>query len=244
MAVNSVRAVLLAPNDNVAAAIAAVDAAVPVVVTLNSSDETVLNYFFPAEDPVRPQDSDQGPCKGFAHYPLWLSHRRRDGRYKAWRSSCIRTTCAAHCHRHRPQKRRHARFVRPIGFVGRLSTSCLPLAHTPTPRTPWRPLSPRLTCVAWKLTVLRRLRPYLARIRSGGVDPKAQPAMEQRGGLLMIDGRNAIGHYVAAEAAKAVSDSGAGNSALRIALVRNSNHFGFAGYYATSDRRAWSRSES
>ena len=40
---NSVRAVLLAPNDNVAAAIAAIDAAVPVVVTLNSPDGIVLN---------------------------------------------------------------------------------------------------------------------------------------------------------------------------------------------------------
>ncbi len=43
MAVNSVRAILLSPNDNVAAAIAAVDAAVPVMVTLNSSDEIILN---------------------------------------------------------------------------------------------------------------------------------------------------------------------------------------------------------
>src|SRR6185437_1457279 len=43
MAVNPVRAVLLAPNDNVAAAIAEVDAAGPVVVTLNSPDETVLS---------------------------------------------------------------------------------------------------------------------------------------------------------------------------------------------------------
>ncbi len=79
---------------------------------------------------------------------------------------------------------------------------------------------------------LRRLRPSLARIRSAGVDPKAQPAIEQRGALLMIDGRDAIGHYVATEAAKAVSEA-ARLSGVAIAIVRNSNHFGFAGYYAT-----------
>ena len=79
---------------------------------------------------------------------------------------------------------------------------------------------------------LRRLRPYLSRIRSGGVDPKAQPAMEQRGALIMIDGRNGIGHYVAAGATEAVS-AVAQEFGVGIALVRNSNHFGFAGYYAT-----------
>ena len=30
---------------------------------------------------------------------------------------------------------------------------------------------------------LRRLRPYIARMRTGGVDPKAQPAIEQHGRL-------------------------------------------------------------
>src|SRR5262249_17590099 len=79
---------------------------------------------------------------------------------------------------------------------------------------------------------LRRLRPYVARIRSGGVDARAQPTTEQRQALLMVDGHNAIGHYVAADAAKAVS-AAARQFGLAIALVRNSNHFGFAGYYAT-----------
>jgi LDH2 family malate/lactate/ureidoglycolate dehydrogenase len=79
---------------------------------------------------------------------------------------------------------------------------------------------------------LRRLRPYITRIRSGGVSGTAQPATEQRQALLMIDGRNAIGHYVATAAAKAVSDA-ARQFGIAIALVRNSNHFGFAGHYAT-----------
>ena len=42
MAVKSMQAILLAPNDNVAAAIDAVEAAAPVAVALNSSGETVL----------------------------------------------------------------------------------------------------------------------------------------------------------------------------------------------------------
>jgi len=79
---------------------------------------------------------------------------------------------------------------------------------------------------------LRRLPPYLARLRSGGVDPKAGPAKTHHGGLLVIDGRNGIGHYVATEAAKAVSTA-AQEFGIAAALVRNSNHFGFAGYYAT-----------
>jgi LDH2 family malate/lactate/ureidoglycolate dehydrogenase len=79
---------------------------------------------------------------------------------------------------------------------------------------------------------LRRLRPYVARLRSGGVDGMARPQIEARNALLMIDGRNGIGHYVASVAAQAVSDA-AQESGIAIALVRNSNHFGFAGYYAT-----------
>ena len=80
---------------------------------------------------------------------------------------------------------------------------------------------------------LRRLRPYVERLRSGGVDGKARPQVETRGALLMVDGRNGIGHYVASMAAQAVSEA-ARKSGIAIALVRNSNHFGFAGHYATS----------
>src|SRR6185437_4374727 len=79
---------------------------------------------------------------------------------------------------------------------------------------------------------LRRLRPYVARIRSGGVDGKARPQMEARHALLMVDGRNGIGHYVATVAAQAAADA-ARQFGIAIALVRNSNHLGFAGHYAT-----------
>jgi LDH2 family malate/lactate/ureidoglycolate dehydrogenase len=79
---------------------------------------------------------------------------------------------------------------------------------------------------------LRRLRSYIARIRSGGVDGKARPQVSGKNALISVDGNNGIGHYVATCAAKAASNA-ARQSGIAIALVRNSNHFGFAGYYAT-----------
>lgn len=79
---------------------------------------------------------------------------------------------------------------------------------------------------------IRRLRPYLARIRAGGVDPLARPEITRRGAVLSVDGRNGIGHYVATFAARAVSDL-ARETGIALGLVRNSNHFGFAGHYAT-----------
>ena len=78
----------------------------------------------------------------------------------------------------------------------------------------------------------RRLRPYLSRIRSGGVDAKARPHVHADGAILTVDGRNGIGHYVATSAAEAVAES-ARRYGIALALARNSNHFGFAGYYAT-----------
>lgn len=79
---------------------------------------------------------------------------------------------------------------------------------------------------------IRRLRPYIERIRIGGVDAKATPLIETRGNVFMIDGKNAVGHHVGVVAAEAVSEM-AKTHGSGVALVRNSNHFGFAGYYAT-----------
>lgn len=79
---------------------------------------------------------------------------------------------------------------------------------------------------------LRRLRPYVNRIRSGGVDASAQPLITIQGGIVHVDGRNGIGHYVATAAAHAAADV-AHQHGIAIALVRNSNHFGFGGHYAT-----------
>ena len=79
---------------------------------------------------------------------------------------------------------------------------------------------------------IRRLMPYLARIDGHGVDAKAEPMIESIGGLLRVDGRNGLGHHVATTAADAVATAAEANG-VAVALVRNSSHFGFAGYYAT-----------
>lgn len=78
---------------------------------------------------------------------------------------------------------------------------------------------------------LRRLRPYIQRIRSGGVDGGAFPIVTGDFAALSVDGRNGIGHHVAAQAARAVSEA-ARRFGIGIAAVRASNHFGFAGHYA------------
>lgn len=79
---------------------------------------------------------------------------------------------------------------------------------------------------------LRRLGPYLTRLKSGGVNASAQPVITQHDAIVQVDGRNGIGHHVATVAACAVADA-ARQHGIALALVRNSNHFGFAGYYAT-----------
>lgn len=79
---------------------------------------------------------------------------------------------------------------------------------------------------------VRRLEPYLERIAEGGVDPRAEPEIEHRAGLLLVDGNNGVGHHVAAVAADRAAEL-ARETGVALALICNSNHFGFAGYYAT-----------
>lgn len=79
---------------------------------------------------------------------------------------------------------------------------------------------------------VRRLAPYVRRLRAGGVAARAEPRIEGDGSVLHVDGRNAIGHYVATSAADALTRAAHEHGAA-VALVRHSSHFGFAGYYAT-----------
>ena len=231
MAVNSIRAVLLAPNDNVAAVIAAVDAAVPVVVKLNSSDETVLTVCSRQKIPFGHKIAIKDLAKGSPivryDYPIGVA------------TADIKLGDHVHSHNMRSAlspasaEKAPAREIRPADWVRRKTAEVLLAAGASADAAGAMASAISEAHLRGVETHgLRRLRPYLARIRAGGVDPKAQPTKEQHGGLLMIDGRNAIGHYVAAEAAKAVSDA-ARQFGVAIAIVRNSNHFGFAGYYAT-----------
>lgn len=79
---------------------------------------------------------------------------------------------------------------------------------------------------------MERLLPYLERIRSGAVDGRATPAIVRAGSVIAVDGRNAIGHHAMRRACEELL-AGVADNPLQIAAVRNSNHFGFAGYYAT-----------
>ncbi len=231
MAVNSVRAILLSPNDNVAAAIAAVDAAVLVMVTLNSSDEIILNVSSRQKVPFGHKIAIKDLAKGSPiiryGYPIGIA------------TADIKLGDHVHSHNMRSAlspvsaAKTPAREFRSADWIRRKISEILLAAgaHAAAAGAMASAIS-EAHLRGVETHGLRRLRPYLARIRSAGVDPKAQPAIEQRGALLMIDGRNAIGHYVATEAAKAVSEA-ARLSGVAIAIVRNSNHFGFAGYYAT-----------
>jgi LDH2 family malate/lactate/ureidoglycolate dehydrogenase len=76
-----------------------------------------------------------------------------------------------------------------------------------------------------------RLSWYVARIRSGVVDPAAKPeTVVDTGPLALLDGREGLGHVVcahaAAEAVRRAREHGVG-----VVGVRNSNHFGMAAHF-------------
>ena len=73
---------------------------------------------------------------------------------------------------------------------------------------------------------------YIQKIRAGGIDPKATPQIVNEGPVCaVIDGRNAIG-MVGSSIAMNVAIEKARVSGIAYVAVRNSNHFGAAGYYA------------
>lgn len=231
MAVKPVRAILLTANDDVAATLAAAEPATPVAVTLNSSGETVreisIRQAIPFGHKVAIRDIARGTPIIRYGYPIGVA------------TADIKQGDHVHSHNMRstlspaPASKERARDVRTAEWVRRLVAE---LMRAGGARAEAADAMAAAVTEAHLRGVethgLRRLRPYLTRIRSGGVDAKAQSATEQRQALLMIDGRNAIGHYVATDAARAVSEV-ARQFGVAIALVRNSNHFGFAGYYAT-----------
>jgi LDH2 family malate/lactate/ureidoglycolate dehydrogenase len=77
-----------------------------------------------------------------------------------------------------------------------------------------------------------RLGWYVARIRSGVVDPVAKPeTVVDLGALALLDGREGLGHvlcaHAAAEAVRRAREHGVG-----MVGVRNSNHFGMAAHFS------------
>lgn len=73
---------------------------------------------------------------------------------------------------------------------------------------------------------------YVRRIRSGGIDPAARPeCLRTRGALACVDGHNGLGQ-VSATAAMSLAIQLALSHGVGVAVVRNSNHFGAAAYFA------------
>jgi len=78
---------------------------------------------------------------------------------------------------------------------------------------------------------LLRLGWYVARIRSGVVDPAAKPeTVVDLGALALLDGHEGLGHvlcaHAASEAVRRAREHGVG-----VVGVRNSNHFGMAAHF-------------
>jgi LDH2 family malate/lactate/ureidoglycolate dehydrogenase len=76
-----------------------------------------------------------------------------------------------------------------------------------------------------------RLSWYVARIRSGVVDPAAKPeTVADLGALAVLDGHEGLGHvltaHAAGEAVRRAREHGVG-----LVAVRNSNHFGMAAHF-------------
>ena len=79
-----------------------------------------------------------------------------------------------------------------------------------------------------------RLKPvYVDRIRAGQVDPKAVPEIVREGPTtVVIDGRNGMGQVIA-KMAMENAIARAGRLGMGMTAVRNSNHYGIAGYYVS-----------
>jgi L-2-hydroxycarboxylate dehydrogenase (NAD+) len=77
-----------------------------------------------------------------------------------------------------------------------------------------------------------RLPNYIALIEAGVMDPAARPVVDGgRPALTRFDARNGWGHHAGRIAVDAAIEA-AGELGLAAATVRNTNHFGIAGWYA------------
>jgi LDH2 family malate/lactate/ureidoglycolate dehydrogenase len=77
-----------------------------------------------------------------------------------------------------------------------------------------------------------RLQSYVERVRRGLLDPNAEPEIVKDGEtILLMDGCNGFGAVAGVEATQ-LAAARATKSGLCWVTVRNSNHFGIAGYYA------------
>ncbi len=78
---------------------------------------------------------------------------------------------------------------------------------------------------------IRRLPALVARLRAGGINGSASPLLQRHGALISVDGLAGLGHHVARIASDSIIET-ARETGVAVALVRNSSHFGYAGFYA------------
>jgi LDH2 family malate/lactate/ureidoglycolate dehydrogenase len=231
MAVSAVRAIVLAANDDVAAVLDTTGKDGVVTVMLGSSGETVNELTARQEIPfghkLALHDIAEGKPVHRYGFPIGVA------------TAAIRRGEHVHSHNMRsllsPAAKQDLKppVVRPAHWVRALVGDALGAAGaSPEAAVAMADAVTEAHLRGVETHGLRRLRPYIERIRSGGVDVAARPQVGAKSALLTVDGRNGVGHHVATVAAKAVSDA-ARQFGIAVALVRNSNHFGFAGYYAT-----------
>jgi LDH2 family malate/lactate/ureidoglycolate dehydrogenase len=227
----AVRALLLEPDDDVAAALAPVPSGGRIAVTLNASGAVLREIEARQAIPFGHKFAVRALNRG--------GHIKRYGYPIGAATADIAEGEHVHTHNMRsllspiPKENKPAPAARPAAWVRGLVKNVLAAAGAiPDAADAMADAITEAHLRGVETHGLRRLRPYVARIRSGGVDAGASPQLERDEAVLRVDGRNGIGHYVAACAARAVS-AAASERGIALALVRNSNHFGFAGYYAT-----------
>lgn len=77
---------------------------------------------------------------------------------------------------------------------------------------------------------MRRLPSYVDRLRRGGTTAAARPEVSERGGVVRVDGHNALGQVVGHQLMEEVSAQ-ADHRGYCLGFARNSNHAGALGYY-------------
>ncbi len=230
MAVSEVRAVLLQPDDDVAAVLDKVGSDAVVTVTLGSSGKALRKLTVRQEVPFGHKVAVRAVAKGNPvrryGFPIGIATEEiSEGDHVHSHNMRSRLSPASK-QRLRPPSLHSAQWVHSLVRASLLAAGA---SVDPAEATATAITEAHLRGV--ETHGLRRLRPYITRIRSGGVNVAAVPQLNAERAVLCIDGCNGIGHYVAAFAAKAASDA-AREHGIAIALVRNSNHFGFAGHYA------------
>jgi ureidoglycolate dehydrogenase (NAD+) len=91
-----------------------------------------------------------------------------------------------------------------------------------------------VTTDAWGVHThgVKNLFGYLRRLRAGGIVASARPRLERRGGAWgVVDGQSGLGHVAAGDAMRHAIGM-AEQHGIGIVTVRDSGHFGAAGYYA------------